>query len=505
MGKQLLRLEQLYIYQKYEIPQTVSSEEYQTYLETNLKHAHCIQLLQECLDKLRDLALNFDTDIAASQKDVSPVSELLTNRFSSLELQEIPEENPSLILPIDEEIDFDTLDLQYGDIRLRIVCFFIEMTQLDEYLTKTWKRVQNLEISLPSATVVTLAAIQKIKIIESELSVVYLSFSNAVAFFAAFKQFLSPMEMANIAEHPTYQLLSIIMEIYTSYGGFLGTAKYPFSGRPNMVRQRGSCNFGRVYNECKFPTIGSDRSSVMWFLDTEISVFYNLLLYMKDSFEDYNNFLEHFHTRPGHLTIACYIREFINFFDTLNQSTTLLFITLCWIRSVQCMADSDRLTLSKSIYLYRSFIRQRNINIQIHSNTLDQLLSMCNSDTAIFSELRNGYNAGKRWLHNLESWNVHHNNPLLVGSYFLDTVFADHCMCSDLITQFPFSYKFIPWFYLALKETGFIADGEIPFIENYIKLVESSYSFKHATQDFLLRNMYIIFANVSQRMVILLL
>jgi hypothetical protein len=94
MGKQLLRLEQLYIYQKYEIPQTVSSEEYQTYLETNLKHAHCIQLLQECLDKLRDLALNFDTDIAASQKDVSPVSELLTNRFSSLELQEIPEENP---------------------------------------------------------------------------------------------------------------------------------------------------------------------------------------------------------------------------------------------------------------------------------------------------------------------------------------------------------------------------------------------------------------------------
>jgi hypothetical protein len=477
-----------------EIPKSVSPEEYQKYLETNGKHAHCIRLLQECWDilsRLVPVASNSDRDKKVeSEKQPTISSESLAKKFSSLEVQDLPEEHTAALhLPVDEEIDLDTLDLQYGDIRLRVVCFFIEMTQLDEYLSKIWKRVQNLEISIPSAAVVTISAMQKVKLMESELSIIFPSYSNAVAFFAAFKQFLSPMEMANIAEHPTYQLLSIVMEFYTSYGGHLGTAKYPFSERSYMVRQRGACNDGKVYNECNMPSIGSDRTSIMWFLDTEVTVFYNALIYMKDCFgHDYNSFLEYFHTRPGHLTIAGYVREFINFFDTRNQTTTLLFITFCWIRSIQCMADTDRLTLSKSIYLYRSFIRQRNTNFQIHSEELQQLVSILNSNAVnnalkSFSKLRSAYNDKIQWLCNLESWTVHHNHPLLVGGYFLDTVFTDQSLCCELITKFYQFHKFIPWFYLALKESQLFVDGEIPFIENYAKLVERIHSFKHVSND----------------------
>jgi hypothetical protein len=473
-----------------EIPEAVSSEEYQTYLESNRKHAHCIQLLQECWEKLNCLApdiLNSDNSTKKSlQKEVNLSAEVLAKQFSSLEVQDLPDEQTGLALPADEEIiDLDTLDIQYGEIRLRLICFFIEMTQLEEYLVHTWKRVQNLEISIPAAAVVTLSAIQKVKIIDSELALTNPSISNAVGFFAGLKQFLSPMEMANIAEHPTYQLLSLIMEFYTSYGGSISTARCPFSRRPVMVRQRGCCNEGEVYNECDMPQLGSDRTSVMWFLDTEMCVLYNSLVIMKQNCDSYESFLEHFHTRPGHLTIAGYIREFIDFFDTQNQSTTLLFMSLCWIRSVQCMVDSDRLTLSKSIYLYRSFIRQRNINFQVHSETFEHLQKLyeTNSLFTSISELRNGFNDDTQWIYALESWTVHHNHPLLVGGYFLDTVFADHSSCFTLMKKVSQFYKFVPWFYFALKETMFFTEDEIPFLEKYAKLVERSYSFKKAPKD----------------------
>jgi hypothetical protein len=144
-----------------EISKSVPPEEYQKYIETNGKHAHCIRLLQECWDALSCLlpvASNSNRDKKLeSEKEPTITSESLAKKFSSLEVQDLPEEHTAALnLPVDEEIDLDILDLQYGDIRLRIICFFIEMTQLDEYLTKIWKRVQNLEISIPSATVVTL-------------------------------------------------------------------------------------------------------------------------------------------------------------------------------------------------------------------------------------------------------------------------------------------------------------------------------------------------------------
>jgi hypothetical protein len=474
-----------------ERPKTVSPEEYQKYLDNNTSHRHCIQLLQECWEKLSCLAAdasNSDKDKSgASQEEVALEAESLPMKLSTLELQDLPEEASSgLSLPADEEIlDLDDLDLQYGDIRLRIICFFIEMTQLEEYLVQTWKRVQNLEISLPSATVVTLSAIQKIKLMELELSAFYPSYSNAVAFFAAFKQFLSPMEMANIAEHPTYQLLTIIMEFYISYGGHLRTARYPFSGRPLLVRQRGCCNQGKVCNESNMSPLGTDRTSILWFLDTEVGVLYNALITMKDSFRHYNDFLKQFHTRPGHLTTSSYIGEFINFFDTQSQSTTLLFMSLCWIRSVQCMVDSDKMTLSKNIYLYRSFIRQRNINFQIHWETFEDLQTIFpdSEDFNSFAGVRECYNAEIRWRVTLEAWTVHHNHPLLVGGYFLDTVFADHLACCTLMNKASEFHKFIPWFYFALKETGLLVNDEIPFIENYAKFVKRSYSLKSVEQD----------------------
>jgi hypothetical protein len=477
-----------------EIPKTVSPEEYQQYLETNGTHAYCIQLLQDCWDMLSSLAPDtskFGSDkMIASEKEPNLISEILPKKFSSLEVQDLPEEQTTALnLPVDEEIDLDSLDLQYGDIRLRVICFFIEMTQLDEYLVQTWKRVQNLEISLPSATVVTLAAIQKIKIIESELSVVYLSFSNAVAFFAAFKQFLSPMEMANIAEHPTYQLLSIIMHFYTSYGGQLKTSNCPFSHRNNMLAQRGGSE-KKVYTECTMPPLENDRTTILWFLDTEVTAFYNALIFMRDCKGDYNEFLEHFNTRPGHLTMSGFVREFIDFFDTFNQSTTLLFMSLCWIRSVQCMVDSDKMTLSKSVYLYRSFLRQRSTNCQIHYKKLEKIMQFLEAHSAskrFFFEgitaLRSTYNHEQIGLPMLGSWMVHHNNPLLVGGYFLDTVYTDQMTSSGGMTKLSRFHKFIPWFYFALKETGFFVDGEIPFIEDYTKLIERIYSLKNVSND----------------------
>jgi hypothetical protein len=180
------------------MPKTVSSEEYQTYLDTNQKHAHCIQLLQECWEKLSCLAPDIvNSDSPTKKAPQKEATEILAKQFSSLEVQDLPEEIPSVLaLPVDEEIiNLHTLDIQYGDIRLRLICFFIEITQLEEYLIHTWKRVQNLEISIPAAAAVTLSAIQKVKIIDSELALTNPSISNALAVFVGLKQFLSPIEI----------------------------------------------------------------------------------------------------------------------------------------------------------------------------------------------------------------------------------------------------------------------------------------------------------------------
>jgi aromatic ring-cleaving dioxygenase len=481
-------------------PKNVSPEEYHQYVQANAQHAYCIELLQECHDKLSVIATKAAAKQAADQaarKHNIPeksVEHDVAEQFAGLSVEATPKEEEEERTPWKSQkidaVGLDEIDLQYGDIRLRLICFFLEMVELEEYLIQTWKRVKATEISLPSATVVMNFAVRKIKMIDSELSVIYPSYTNAASFFVALKTFLSPMEWSWISNHLTFHRLENTMEFYNDFAVSLVNANVSFRDDDEsriFYRSRGHDREGKVYNECYLTTLASDKDkhAVREFLYAEVGVLLNCLLRLKNNRckGDYKKFMHHFHVNSGHLVAAHFIREFLDFFESKEQTTTLLFQTLCWVRSVQFLEDDQKLFMLRTAYLYRSFIRQRSTNFQINQELFNKVKADLPPDdpkqklldTLVIVRKQNIFE--ENCLYGIDCWSAHQNNPFLVGAYFLDCSFLDHICCTNVMVYSPI-HQYIPFFYTQFKENG-ILEQEIPFIEQFLKVVNDSYCRKN--------------------------
>jgi hypothetical protein len=480
-------------------PKNVSAEEYHQYVQANSQHAYCIELLQECYDKLSVIATKAAAKQAADQATrkhnihEKPVEHDVTEQFAGLSVEATPKEEEEERTPWKSQktdaVGLDEIDLQYGDIRLRLICFFLEMIELEEYLTRTWQRVKALEISLPSATVVMHFAIRKIKMIDSELSVIYPSYTNAASFFVALKTFLSPMEWSWISNHPTFHRLENATEFYNDFVVSLVDSSISFRGEDELIvfgRSRGRDREGKVYNECYMTPLASDTHAVREFLYTEVGILLNCLLRLKYSRcnGDYKKFMRHFHVNSGHLVAAHFIREFLQFFESKEQTTTLLFQTLCWVRSVQYLEDGQKLFMLRTAYLYRSFIRQRSTNFQINQELFNKLKTDLPPDDPkqkpldTLAIVRKQHVFEENCLYGIDCWSAQQNNPFLVGAYFLDCSFSDQICCADIMCYSPI-HQYIPFFYMQFKENG-LFEQEIPFIEQFLKAVNDSYFRKNA-------------------------
>jgi hypothetical protein len=353
---------------------------------------------------------------------------------------------------------------------------------VEETIIETWKRVKNLEISLISATVVAYFAMYKIRMMDSQLSAHYPSYTDATTLFAGLKEFLSPKEYEWVSNHSAFKLLKIILEYYQDCSEELSDCY----GRGERLIREKKIPEQLYHNEFNGRPLTDNQADIKAFLDYEIMVLFNALVDLKKETKgNYDNRFDRFNLNEKY-PMSDYIDQFDWFFQlSFNIRTPLIFLTLCWIRSVQCLEDSDRLFLYKTVYLYRSFIRQRNTNFKIHLDRYDRIISFYgDSREDLFEEFRSHreyYDDPESCLNRqqLFSWNLYRHHPFLLGVYFLEEVFFDHDKCDGLLNDdFGFSLTF-PLLYRSFKATGKMSET-IPFLEDFLDFIQRSYRLRHS-------------------------
>jgi hypothetical protein len=344
---------------------------------------------------------------------------------------------------------------------------------MEERVVNTWKRVKSMDISLISATVVTHFAIQKIKMIHSELSLIYPSYSDVASFFSGLKQFLSPFEYDWASSHSSFKLFVWIFEFYRHLGGTAGKNKSPLAEREEYIHSRESFHAGEIYNECTGSPLASERSHIFNFLGNEVVLIMNSIVEARKwGGGDHKLFIERFENQ----FTSSYIGEFIQYFDGWAPTVPLLFLSLCWIRSVQCLEDSNYLFMYKTIYLYRSFIRRRNTNYIVNERNLGILKENAMNPAIfdwmyLFEGLRKSYRNDCRALEFLESWNMQHNHPFLAGASFLDILYEDQNTSALTMECYSKFHRFLPILYRIFQQNGLIEE-RIDYLEDYLKVFE---------------------------------
>jgi hypothetical protein len=253
------------------------------------EHLVCINILKDCYSALKDWSTKFDRDAASKESAVNIHTELFP-KFAGLEIEETTEINSELNLPEVTKFNFDETDLKFGDLRLRFICFFLEIIQMEEQVVDTWKRVKSMDISLISATVVTHFAIQRIKMIHSELSLLCPSYSDAASFFSGLKQFLSPLEYEWVSRHSSFQILHWTLEFYHQSARFKEKFNVRVAEMGSFIHCRGSFHAGQIYNECTGSPLESERNHIFNFLEHEVAILLQSLIEEMARGSDYETF-----------------------------------------------------------------------------------------------------------------------------------------------------------------------------------------------------------------------
>jgi hypothetical protein len=275
--------------------------------------------------------------------------------------------------------------------------------------------------------------------------------------------------------------LKIIFEYYQYCSEELGAC---FRSGNRLIREK-QVPEQHYHNEYNGRPLTDNQADIKAFLDYEIMVLFNGLVGFRKEDDCWDETIfDRFNLHPEDPS-SDYLLEFILFFETTIISVPFLFLTLCWIRSVQCLENSDQLFLYKTVYLYRSFVRQRHTNFTVNLRTYYNLCPFYD-DTRLdlfheFRSHREYYDDPERCLNSrrLLSWNIYCHHPFLVGIHFLEEVFHDHDRCDCLLSDgFSFSQT-LPLIYRSFRALGMLSKT-IPFLEEFFEFMDQSYRLRHS-------------------------
>jgi hypothetical protein len=450
--------------------------------ETTLNHEDhvaAIKILRECHSTLKDWSLNQREVLRAEKYNPKKktVKSSSTNKSSdpfALQIDnEDNEDTTNVDLKNGNDLVLKDLDSQYGDIRLRLVCFFIEIASFEVKMGFAWGKVKGFGGSLVSATTVTHFALQRMKTVETELVALFPEYSKAENFFTALKTYLSPSEYEWMSTHDTFKMMNWVMQFYDQFVFRLEEANTQFQEMEELVRPRGSLLKGEVYNEFTRSPLRSEKDQIFGFLDTEVTLLMNSMIEARKKSGSYPAFLDKFQLSKDQTVTAPYFREFIQFFETRSQSLNLLFVTLSWIRSVQLLEDANFLLMSKNVYLHRSFIRTRNTNFIFNKKVFEQLKARVASNFPLVEQLeklaalRESYRNDERSSEFPHSWSLQHHHPFLAGAQFLDDLYYDQSLCLQVMESYSQLHHCLPVLYTLFSQEGMVGH-EIPYMDDYI-------------------------------------
>jgi hypothetical protein len=186
------------------------------------QHLFCIEVFSECVQKLKTWLKAF-TAVAESEREIE--IESLSSKFSGLEVDELYEDEGNENINTEntvagskrtyQDVSLESLDDDYDDRKFQFICYYLDMIAVDEYLTKTWKKVKSCEISILAATVGSYFAFRRIKSTSISLSLIFPDYKDTVdSFFAILKEVSTPFEYEWIEKQKLTKLLFTLVESY---------------------------------------------------------------------------------------------------------------------------------------------------------------------------------------------------------------------------------------------------------------------------------------------------
>jgi hypothetical protein len=346
---------------------------------------------------------------------------------------------------------------------------------MGEMIQDIWTKVKKEEINIMTGALTTFTIIQHVAKLAQNLAKVYPSLRDARYFFNSLETYLAPSELNWIKNQYFYQLFFGIFTYYYTFSKTIFPGSELIHERPLIpIREL----YGELYNEFSSTPLQGTEEDIYRFLSNEIPILYNSIVdWIRDhDFESYLNQLDSkdLGTEKYKFMIPFYLREFTHFFNTKMITINLLFITYCWISSLQILGNKSSHSLAKTVFISREYIRRRRKNLFMNGPLVRILQNIESKDNFLTMN-------SIKWLRRPETnekslrlywrYSLHANNPIFASFFMMDYTMYDLYYAGELF-DVSFAYHgLIAHLYNALQKEGYITE-KLFLLEDFLKLFQ---------------------------------
>ena len=289
----------------------------------------------------------------------------------------------------------DQIDQDFGDLRLTLICFMLDMMQLAEKVNDAWKKVRAMDSdgNYYVACLETISAIKLVTTLQAQVQLKYPSIVEVRDLFSAgLHRSLTDNEITSLYNKNEFMKEFRFVAITLSSFSTSFKANAPVEERSTLVHRRGF--FGTPFVESHFP-LGTSLEDCMRFLPRELAELYN-------NHWDFQQVRKLMVNPTAHTTAVdisgitsakdlpsdrltdfpltkIFLAPLIHQFETGHVSITENFAVYCWWKSILILEDRDHLMLAKHAYLNRKYMRSMDEKWKPYQECIDTNLAIITS------------------------------------------------------------------------------------------------------------------------------
>lgn len=449
--------------------------------ENNDSHHHCIQVLEKCYASLSKWwKQHCPAKPASTASNTTPDNLSSFNLFSVLEsLEEIEvdvdvtDSISSISTTVDEQ-PIEDIGEAISDLRVTALCLLYDMMTAMQEVKKVWQEVRQEKIHTLTAVAVTMTAFRQIQRQHYLMQLKYPSMVSGRDFYdSCLMKSFTPAEFARIDDvveleffTDQLQVLSVLSSMTTA---FQNTKKNSL-----MIYRRGY--LGEPFHEAQAPLRRAQPMEFHRFFAVELCYLFNNNVMVGAKTTGSEKLL------PSHMRFVNqpltneFYQVFIPHFEKGIVSVPELFLTHCWVASIQILQDPQTQFLGRSLYMLRKLGRDIDNTTKEYLNdpTLNDFYDNEHNqhskdaiESAFVSLVSNLPYGG------ICDYVPLHANPILQGCVIWDKL-LNYMHCSTQLMQGLSSYhRATSHIYHAMKQEGHFNQGNghhtsIPILDNFV-------------------------------------
>jgi hypothetical protein len=462
------------------LEKTISKQE-QEFDETHKQEfSSYITILKECHSKLQFWYEHNFPRFADRRRESSSRSR--TAEVPNSPLASVSEdEDPTIASPLSGEeqqqeencnlnVDYEQIEKRFTEMRIRMLCFFLDLINAVEILCDSWKKVKNEEINIITAGLVTFTVMKQISSLINTLIALFPILKDSSYFFYSMQKELSPIEFEWICNQPFFQLFYGIFSYYYTFSKTIFKKSELNYCRPLIpIREL----YGKLYQEFySEASLSSTEEDIYRFLSNEIPIIYNSIVdWIRD--RDYESYLKQI--IKEHYMLPYYLKEFSNFFNHKTTTIHLVFITYCWMQIIQLLQDASSHILSKTIYISREYVRRRRKNLYMNTTLvtiLQQLEDHDNNKTMNYIKWLRKPEKDEKALRLYWRYSLHQNNPFFSIAFMVDFTLFDLQHTTEFYDISSCYHRIILHIYHALMKENYLKGEKLPILDDFQKMFD---------------------------------